>query len=154
MYILGIDPGKRGGLVLIDHNKRVRLAESMPKDLTGLHDIFLACNSIAACNLIIAIEKAQAYPGQGVCSTFAIGVGYGSLLMACEMLGIKPKEIRPREWKARMIANKDKRQDKQESIRIAEQYFPELQLIPKGKRTKQDGIAEAALIALYAAESA
>lgn len=149
MYVLGIDPGKKGGLVLLDQNGKVKLAESMPKDLTGIYDLFLTCNSIAACNLVVAIEKAQAMPKQGVCSMFTIGVGYGALLMACEVIGVKPVEINARTWKGEMIEDKELRRDKNESIRLAEYLLPDLQLIPKGKRVPQDGIAEAALIALY-----
>jgi hypothetical protein len=154
MITLGIDPGLSGGVAAIDGTGRIVLLEPTPIldgqvrvfDGRALGDMLRARGLLWAdgCNgsrCYAYIEHAQSMPRQGVASTFAYGVTFGSTIAAVRSLGIGYTLVRPAIWKRALGL---KGSDKRESIGLAGQHWPELSL-----RRKDDGLAEALLIARW-----
>lgn len=92
------------------------------------------------------LEQVHAMPKQGVSSTFRFGQCYGALQMAVVGHGYEVHDVTPQKWKKHFgLSN-----DKGVSRSVASQRFP--QCAELFKRVKDDGRAEAALMALYGAE--
>ena len=84
-------------------------------------------------------------PGQGVVSTFRFGYNAGILLGVLEAHRIQVLRVNPSSWKSALNLSSNKK----DSLKLAIKKFP----IYKAyfARMKDDGRAEAALIASYAA---
>jgi len=144
MYYIGIDPGKRGAIAIIDDNSNAITVIDCPVfrdtkdiDILSIIDLLQAYNQ-SRC----VIEKSQAMPGQGVVSMFNYGKGYGIYLGILECLDIKYNQVPPQTWKRRYNLSKDK----QLSIDLAKKLFPEC---AKKLLKSKDGRAEALLLAQY-----
>ena len=142
MINIGIDPGKRGGYSWI-WGSTVR---SHPWD-----DVFfvqdMKCLAATGETCVAAVEKVGAMPGQGTVSMFSFGQSFGFILGVLTALGIPFQLVPPREWKKAFGLNSSKTK----SIEVCHRLFPEIDLKRTDRcRTESDGIAEAALIALYA----
>ena len=87
------------------------------------------------------IERSSSSPQQGVSSAFNYGVGFGSLLGACGVLSIPLHLVSPAKWKRDLGLSSDKNA----SLDKARLLFPAAPL----SRNKDDGIAEALLIAWW-----
>lgn len=150
MITLGIDPGLSGGVAAIDGTGRILLLEPTPIldgqvrvfDGRALGDMLRARGLLRGdgARCYAYIEHAQSMPGQGVASTFAYGTVFGSTIAAVRNLGVGYTLVRPAVWKRALGLGRDKR----ESIGLAAQHWPELQL-----KRKDDGLAEALLIARW-----
>jgi crossover junction endodeoxyribonuclease RuvC len=145
MIYLGIDPGKRGAVAYMMETPGgnfVTNAVPMEQALFTLKALASTGKPIRAC-----IEKVHAMPKQGVTSTFTFGAGYGWLKGVMDALGISYQEIPPEKWKKEFGLNTDK----QKSIAVCRQLFPEADLRPSERsRVDNDGMAEALLMAEYA----
>ena len=79
---------------------------------------------------------------------FAFGMAYGSVLGALGALGIPRSKTRPVEWKKAMRAPAEKKQ----SVARARELMPACSRLFAGPRGGiRDGVAEAAMIALFGA---
>ena len=88
-------------------------------------------------------------PGQGVTSMFHFGKSAGYIEGVLKALGISFELIPPQRWKKRFGLHSDK----QESIDLCIQMFPDADLLPTPRcRKPSDGMAEALLIAAYGQE--
>jgi crossover junction endodeoxyribonuclease RuvC len=153
-FTLGIDPGLSGGLALLKAGKIVS-AWNMPtltvvknrKNRRNLDTEEVA--KIMTCRpgecVTAIIEQQQAYKGQGVSTTFTTGKNYGVLLGLLDGLDIPFKIVTPQAWKKALKLGKDK----QLSFDLANKLFPDAGHF--WKRKKDDGVAEAALLAHYGA---
>jgi len=92
------------------------------------------------------IEQVAAMRGQGVSSMFRFGETYGATQMAVAAHKIPIQYVTPAKWKSHFRLNRDKGV----SRGLATQRFPDCADL--FKRVKDDGRAEAALIALYGKE--
>lgn len=140
-YFIGIDPGKKGAIAILD-KKGIVLVFDCPLcekeiDLQAISEELEAFKDSAFC----LIEKAQAMPKQGVTSMFNYGTGYGAYKGILTALKIPFQEIRPQVWKKEFNLNSTKGL----SVQTARQLFPKEEI-----RNAQDGRAEALLIAEYA----
>lgn len=148
MIVIGIDPGKAGGIAMIYPQGAIvvkRREEFDPRDL-GLHFVRPSTDCIAY------IERAMVMPKQGSVSGFTFGTEYGKWLGALEALGIPHQIVTAKAWQAVMLAGYGKmlRTDrKRASIEVAQRLYPDVQLVPDGCRKAHDGMAEALLIAAY-----
>jgi len=144
MNIMGIDVGMNGGLALYDGEEL--LVWSMPthqRSKTNRLDGHEIKRIVTAYKLDHAyIEQVNAF-GMGVSSAYNFGFGCGvieGVLAACD---VPFTYVTPQKWKKELSvpANKD-------AARMRAS-----QLLPKfahtWQRKKDDGLAEAALIALY-----
>lgn len=147
--LLGIDPGKSGGLALIDEQGAYVAGIRMPilkhgkRDLVNTLDIlkFLAENEGEHTKQII-IEQVNAMPGQGVTSMFNFGRHTGAVEGWALTWKLPVHWVTPQKWKKHFNLSKDKRA----SLDCARLRFG---ANPTWDVLANDGIAEAALIALY-----
>ena len=140
MIFLGIDPGIQGGIVVLcdDHFDVEPIAYPMPVDGTGAHGYLI--HSIV--DIIIeaqpdqiVIEKVTRPASLVRCMGIFEGIGAA--------LDIDVITVTPQVWKKHFNLSKNK----QESIDLALRIYPELKEYIK--KSSDDGIAEAALIAEY-----
>ncbi|TLM63593.1 MAG: Holliday junction endonuclease [Deltaproteobacteria bacterium] len=141
-HYLGIDPGKNGGLCVVDSNGTALECTRMPDGTARIIDWLLHARERYP-NLVMIAELAQAMPKQGVTSTFRYARHFATFEVAAILLRTPYVEVRPAVWKKAMGLN----QKKTDSIAACRRLFPTVELIPKGCRTEHDGIAEALLIA-------
>ena len=147
--VVGIDPGLSGALAFYcDGQCRT---EDMPVLLVtrggkSKRDIDPhALTSLLRLNPVVHafIEQVGAMPGQGSSSLFAFGKGYGIVIGVLAAVGIPYSFVSPRTWKSALIvpAAKDGARAR------ASQLIPSA--AGQWKLVKNDGRAEAALIALW-----
>ena len=154
MLIYGYDPGFTGAIALYWTDTGKLEVHDMPvmKNTKGkaiinspyLLDIL---QNEADEKCMCLLEQVSAMPGQGVSSMFRFGEGYGMLQMACAANKLPTQFVTAAKWKGYFGLNRDKGV----SRGLAMQRFPEYAGL--FSRVKDDGRAEAALIALYAAEN-
>ena len=139
MIYIGIDPGKNGGLAIL--NGEETLVFRYDKDIYRAMFAGLAGKSAVCC-----LEHVSAMPGQGVTSMFHFGEGFGWLQGMLEAYEIPYELVRPQKWKKEFSVTADKNT----SIEVCKRLFPGANLIPPGCRKEHDGMAEALLMSLYA----
>ena len=146
---IGIDPGKNGGIAVIDGHGIT--AEVMPLhpdgeiNVVSLQEFFVCLEEPIA-----AVEKVGAMPKQGVVSTFTFGKGYGKVLACLEMLGIPYVLVTPQAWKKTVLEGLNWKGNKKASIEYCQRRYPQLDLLatPRSK-VAHDGMADALCIAEY-----
>lgn len=145
--VLAVDPGKSGALALINTEAWTISLLDMPQEPSTGGKVAVSPAGVAravdaARPDYTIIEDVTSSPQMGVTSAFSFGRSLGILEGACASRSMLTK-VRPQVWKA---ATKTPR-DKNEARRRA------MQLIPAAydwfTRAKDDGRAEAALLALY-----
>lgn len=95
--IVGVDPGKQGGIAVLDANGPLS-AKPMPPSLPELWDELRSIASLWRGHCFCILEQVHAMPGQGVSSTFKFGQGYGAIEMALVAAGIPFDRVRPTKW--------------------------------------------------------
>ena len=136
--ILGLDPGKSGGMVLLDANSTIidRIIFSHNTD----HDI---ADCIREWNendgLIAYLEQVHSMPRQGVASTFKFGAHFGMLRGMLIMAHIPFRLVTPGMWQRKLgcLSHGNKNVTKS----AAQQRWPDLKWT--------HAFADAALIAEY-----
>lgn len=152
-FLVGIDPGKHGAIAFLDPETMDLSVTDMPlgKSSTGKDELdFLALASVLQPALgrrnIAVLERVSAMPRDGVAGAFNFGQGYGALRMAIIGHGYEDRYVTPATWKKHFRLSSDKGV----SRTYASSRFPRFANL--FTRVKDDGRAEAALIALYGAE--
>ena len=145
--IMGCDPGVSGAISFYfpSHPENIAVYEmpSVGKEVN--------CPELAALikqyrpNVAI-IEHVHSFPGQGVSSSFNFGASYGMLRGVVAALGVPIKLVAPVKWKKFFNLSRDK----DESRRLAILNWPTCEHF---SRKKDDGKAEAALLALYGSKA-
>lgn len=152
MTVVGIDPGKEGGIAVIAGGRAV-FAEPMPLIAEEI-DVkrFLDIVQSHEANLVM-FEKPATPPGKGsVSSALKQGVNFGMLLGACEVLNVPYQLVHPSRWKTRVFgASKG---DKNVAINHVRKKYPSVDLTPGRKVKPHDGIADAVCIAEYGVKEA
>lgn len=166
-YIIGIDPGLNGALAVIDTQEKTLKVTRTPtfdvemkgkKTKAGKQKTRAEFDIPAMVALIdvlpeevigVAIEEVTARTGQGVTSMFRFGYGLGVWHGIIVAKGMTPAKFRPQTWKAHFNLIGE---EKSESIGKATELFPSC--APYWKLKKDDGLAEATLIAAYMASQA
>ena len=153
MITCGIDPGMTGGIAFIDDDGltvykmpvyEITKGKSKRKriDIHKLNEImrYHAPDHVT-------IEQVSAQPGNGSAAAFTYGFGCGVIEAVVQCGGHPFTYVTPQRWKKAMQCPKDK-----DGARMrASQLFPDH--ADKWTRKNQDGLAEAALIALCAAHN-
>lgn len=150
--IVGVDPGLSGAVALLDCEKGNLFTFDMPteevivnkkkkREIDGdtLHHL-MKVNPLR-----VYIEMVTAMPGQGVTSMFNFGMAFGVLRGVVASLGYARSFIRPSKWKKDMGVTSDK----DTSLDLMRKLAPACEGF--FKRKKDNGRAEAALIALWGA---
>lgn len=147
--IIGIDPGKNGGIAILDDGT---LTELIPMPATII-DILITITEYASeptdnvARCCIYIEKVSARPGNGAASMFLFGQEFGWLQMAAAAAGCETHEVTPAKWQRAIgVAKREKNEShshyKNRLKQMAQQLFPQ-------KRFTL-ATCDAALIAYYA----
>lgn len=153
MIIFGIDPGFSGAVAELHTGSGQLYIHDMPtvpgqkgKTDLNMHALFDILD-LSLDEGIVWLEKVGARPGQGVSSMFRFGQQLGALEMACAGHGHQLRWVTPATWKKHYGLSADKGAARS----VAMQRFPQQAAL--FARVKDDGRAEAALIALYGKET-
>jgi hypothetical protein len=152
--IVGIDPGKTGGIVTITRQKcsviDLMVMPEHPQELIGYLEELVAASP--AGGIHVFIEKAQAMPKNGAVSMFNYGVGYGQLQGILLALKLPHTLVPPKTWTKVMHAGASGTEPKKKSLEVAHRLFPGQNLRDPGSMRAQkphEGIVDALLIAEY-----
>ena len=139
MTIIGIDPGKGGGIAWISDGKPC--VEKMPETLQDVWELVVDIGGgIESFSHVVAyIESVHSSPQMGVKSAFTFGNGFGHLEMALTAAGIPFERVSPQRWQKAMGCMT--RGDKNVSKRRAQELFPAMKVT--------HATADALLIAEY-----
>lgn len=158
---IGIDPGIKGGIAVIyegmdtydayvlpimDYKvgNKVRHKINIEQYVVMIRDILEKCNGRE--QIVIGVEHVTAMPNQGVTSMFNFGYTFGTLMGVGYCFTRKISTISPRKWKTAVLEGSH---DKAGAIGFVEKHYPNVNLIPRGKRIPHDGMADAMCIAHY-----
>lgn len=162
MIILGIDPGAKGGLAWVEFaDNKQYIVSSCPMPMQSIDK--LKQEVIDSCSLNISLtgyyadyvvlEWTQARPRQGAVQTMQQGRTFGATEAIIRLHFDDDRIIRaqPKHWKETLGVSKDKSM----AVSVATGHFGRAAEKvhwpkgPKGGETIYDGIAEAALLAVY-----
>ncbi|MCH2612657.1 MAG: hypothetical protein MK006_16450 [Pirellulales bacterium] len=140
MRFVGIDPGKNGGVALLDNGNAH--AWKMPETEKDTQDLFeeLALGDKVFC----LIEEVHAMPGQGVVSMFSFGRNYGMLRAMLVANYIPFETVTPQTWQREYgLTNRQwsKTVKKNHHKARAQELFPHIKMT--------HALADALLIAEY-----
>lgn len=143
--VLGIDPGISGAIAALNADTgAIVWVEDMPAIDKHVNAAALADLLEGESIRIAAVEAVHAMPKQGVTSSFNFGRSYGVVLGVLAAKDAPVLHLRPAQWKKAAGLSADKGA----SRRLATDTWPaEAALF---KRVKDDGRAEAALMARHA----
>jgi len=128
-HIIGIDPGASGGAAVIHGTtgsvETIRLTETAA-DIVAFLDAIRASGDCFA-----HLERVNAFPGQGVSSSFKFGMSYGRCQGWLDALGIPYDLVTPQTWqKGLRIAKRGKVESKTDFKRRlrgdAQRLFPDI----------------------------
>ena len=140
MIYIGVDPGKNGGIAIIDSDGVIAFPFSEERLLIELDGIAQEYECICY------LEHVHAMPKQGVSSTFNFGMNFGFIQGVLKAYSIPYELVTPRKWKKEFSCTSDKNT----SIEVCKRLFPNVNLKATDRcRKDHDGIAEALLIAEY-----
>lgn len=153
MIVFGVDPGFSGAVAEFYPAEHKLYVHDMPTVPSQKGRVELNCHAVldllctdGSMPATVWLEKVGARPGQGVSSMFRFGQQLGALEMAVAANGHPLRWTTPAKWKAHFGLSADKGAAR----KVAMERFPAVASL--FARAKDDGRAEAALIALYGAE--
>lgn len=148
MNIVGIDPGKTGGLVCLREDGSVR---HFICDIASGMTVVKFFEDLNFDTCFVCIEKSQPMPKQGVTSTFTYGQGFGEILGVVQAFKMPFELIPPRIWTKEMFAGVSTHfEGKQRAYVAAERLFPLMEFRKTAKCKKAHlGLVDALLIAEY-----
>jgi crossover junction endodeoxyribonuclease RuvC len=146
--IMGVDPGVSGAVAFFYTQAPERIWVDDVPVAGGEIEPTLLADMIAKAGLPkrAFVERVSAMPKQGVTSSFNFGRSYGCVIGVIGAMKIPLELVSPTVWKKALNLSADKEQCRLRAIRL----FPAV--ADKFARKKDDGRAEAALIALYGAQ--
>lgn len=150
--IFGVDPGFSGAIAELREDGRLSVYD-MPtvpgaKGKTELNHAAILDLLTAGIEdtTVMWLERVGARPNQGVSSMFRFGQQLGALEMAAAAQGLPLRFVTPATWKAHFGLSADKGVARGEAMRRFPAHAAQF------SRAKDDGRAEATLIALYGME--
>ena len=156
MIIIGIDPGKQGGMAFMDEGRNCRTfplpmidrkvdVGALQEFILDNYQVFLS--SILNRSILVYLEKQQVRGGQR--GQALIGENYGRITAVLDLLKLVTKEIPSPTWKKALFPDQKTHGNKEISIQKCLEWGYELPTLrPKGKKL-HDGIADAICIAMY-----
>ena len=129
MKIVGIDPGKAGGIAVVDGTE----VTAMPMPETA-KDVLETFREIGTADWVV-LEKVGAMPGDGGVAMFTFGKGVGHLEMALLACGLRFVEVTPAKWMGEMGMRKkggeSRPQFKNRLKGLAQQLYPTVKVTLK-----------------------
>ena len=103
--IIGIDPGKNGGLVVIEEDEiRAHKCPETPDEMATLFGV--ALNGDAPIDTYFVIEKVWARPGNASRAAFTYGVNFGLWLGIAASYEVDVNYVLPQKWMAHVGCSK------------------------------------------------
>ena len=99
---------------------------------------------------LVALERVNAMPKQGVSSTFKLGQNVGAWQGILAALGLPYLMPTPREWQKGLVKKSDGPAPKARSLAVARRLFPDAKL----SRKRDHGRADALLLAWWVKKQA
>ena len=125
MQIIGIDPGKNGGIAWMgDKPPRNPCVEKLPESPYDLAEMLREIQREGECHAYV--EKVNASPQMGVVSAFTFGHGSGVIDGVLAALAIPVHFVRPQRWQKELECMT--KGDKNVSKRKAQELFPSLKI--------------------------
>jgi hypothetical protein len=161
---IGVDPGHTGAIAFYCPNTGKMRIEDMPilarksgkkemdakalADLVGFFNLhaLIRCAVYEDVGAMVYIDRFGTKRGQGAASSFAFGKSLGVVVGILNAFNIEARGVQPSVWKQLMKLSRNK----DESREMAKTLFPKY--ADKFRRKKDDGRAEAALLAWFASE--
>lgn len=152
-HIIGIDPGKNGGIAVLTltNNRfhenwwglyKAEVEVYSDEALVRTCDVY----STKSAGATVYLENVHAMPKQGVSSTFNFGKNFGFIQGAIKQAGLDLVLVTSQTWKKEIGCTADK----STSIKVCKDLFPNVCLLASARcRKEHDGMAEALLIAEY-----
>ena len=143
-YVIGVDPGMSGAIAILDGD-----------NIVEIHDMPVAGGTVSEQMLVglefwdqniygtVVIEDVHSMPKQGVSSVFKFGECKGIVKGVFAQAHRPIEYVSPQRWKRDLRLPKDKTAARQR----ARELWPSDE--PRFRRVKDDGRAEAALIAYW-----
>ena len=161
MIIVGIDPGKSGGIVSIK-NDEFYSKDVMPVNPDGtINNKMLASiiKSYMAEDDIVrfGLEKVHAIYGMSAKSCFNFGANFQACISALDIVGVSWEFIQPKTWQKEIFEgmndiknSKGKRDTKKMALMACNRLYPDVDLTPTERAKKpHDGLVDALCIAEY-----
>ena len=151
LKIIGIDPGNKGAIAVLDDGVLTEVYD-MPttqivvggKNRNQILPALVADLFFLIKPHFVMLEQVGTRPGEGAVGAFTFGRGLGVLEGVIASHGIASSYVTPAVWKKALRLSAEKSVSRLMAIRL----FPAL--ADKFRLVKDDGRAEAALIAYYA----
>ncbi len=151
MIVIGIDPGLSGAIARYNSSEASAATQLIIWDMPILEvnkkktiSPYLVANILKEAAAPVYIEKVAAMPNQGVTSMFNFGKGFGVILGAAAGLGLQTTQVTPQQWMKALKCQRGKDANRQRACELFPQYADMF------ARKKDDGRADAALLAYYA----
>jgi len=150
-YFIGIDPGVSGAIAILNSEGQLavfnaptvemKVGKALKRRISP--EILVSMLQPFTIEASAWVEQVSARPGQGVSSMFAFGESYGLVKGILAGLQIQTNTVTPNAWKKAMQLNAGKDASRAKAAQMWPQQAGEF------SRVKDDGKAEAALIAEY-----
>jgi len=129
--IIGIDPGKSGGLASISEDGEIRV-HKCPETIKEMTSIVNGCVNYAYIEneiLMATIEYVHAFPTDSASSAFKFGTNYGIWLGILESFRVSYRKVSPQKWMDYyQPLSKEKPKRKNELKEIAKEWYPKATL--------------------------
>ena len=140
MIVIGIGPGKNGGMAAVDGRGMLRWYQKVGETEGDVWAQFVELKRFASIGPIHAfMEEVHSMPKQGVSSTFKFGRNYGMLRMALVACDVPRDFVSPSVWQGAMRCRT--KGDKNVTKAKAQELFP--------TATVTHAVADAMLLAEY-----
>lgn len=160
MYV-GIDPGKQGGIAVIDTAGNLETTPTplmhRSYDLDGMARLLLPHEGCS--DVIVALEKQQSYKRDTPMTAFSVGYGYGLWQMLLAVYEIPHQVVDPKEgWQLTIfegLTKAQKKDTKKAAHIVARRLWPKHEWRASAQtksglsKNPHDGMIDAALIAEY-----
>lgn len=153
MITVGVDPGLKGALAFLHNGKYLNVID-MPIMSKGSGSVknevnpsallaFLKTNCPHDEDVLVALERVNAMPGQGVSSVFSLGDSFGCARSCIAACNYELTYVTPRTWKKHFNLTSDKEMCRAAAVKM----FPEANTLLHLK--KHADRAEALLMARW-----
>ena len=158
MIIIGIDPGKNGGIVVINSSENITDSPMVemhkcPRSVNEMSYIVRNARNTAWIQedkIVVAIEKVWAFPTDARSAAFKFGVNYGMWLGIIGSLNLPFMEVLPKTWMSPYDpVPKSKKERKEYLKKTCTTMYKEMFLYNKNITY---AVSDAALIALWCLE--
>lgn len=139
--VIGIDPGKKGGIAVIDSNRKILYVNDFSSDREIIR---MRLSDVLKYSNVLFLEKCISVGTNNKITNDLFFIN-GYITGVAEQVGIDVTRCNPMHWKKVM----DVTSDKATSISLAIRLFPNCEEMMYAKGSYKDGIAEALLLAYY-----